>query len=67
MPRKPKKVEEPLHPIFETCPWRKGSSQLTVEQKIQLCNECYAQLTETTDYCEHIRKYSIPALLSQKA
>ena len=59
MVKKREKVNlEDLHPIFHSCVWRfPPRFNMSIEEKIQKCAECYASLSETTEYCEHMKRY----------
>jgi hypothetical protein len=50
------KKQNNVHPIFSTCIWRFGTAN-TSEDKLQKCAECYNTLTQTTEYCEHMKNY----------
>jgi hypothetical protein len=51
-----KQNNKDTHPIFNTCIWRFGTVNIN-EDKLQKCAECYATLTQTTEYCEHMKNY----------
>jgi len=56
MARVKKDTAEDSHPIFKTCVWRFGSSQMTLEEKLRKCALCYQELTMSTDYCEDMKR-----------
>jgi len=49
-----KQNNKDTHPIFNTCIWRFGTVN---DDSLQKCAECYAALTQTTEYCEHMKNY----------